>query len=313
MSRSLSLLGLGAMGLPMARRLAARSGDGRGALTVWNRSAPRAEALRDEARDAGADVVVATTPAAAAAEVVLTALPDLPQVREVLAGDDGLLAGWRAAGVERPMLVVHGTVSPVAVRALADELADQGIEVVDAPMSGGVLGAAEGRISFMVGGTEAQVAELAELLAPCASRVTRMGATGTGAMAKLCNQLVVAETVTALSEAFALARASGIDPEALADALGSGLASSEVLRQKRHHWTTESFEAGGTIDYQVKDLRFAREAADEAGLRLDAARTALALFEAASAAGDGGLDHSGIYRTISRAADAQHVGIKEQP
>ncbi|MFA4840369.1 MAG: NAD(P)-dependent oxidoreductase [Agrococcus sp.] len=301
MSRSLSILGLGAMGLPMARRVAAR-----GALTVWNRSASRAEALLDE----GFDVAVAATPAAAATEVVLTALPDLPQVRELLGGDDGLLAGWRAAGVERPMLVVHGTVSPVAVRALADELAADGIEVVDAPMSGGVLGAAEGRISFFVGGTELQVAELAELLAPCASRVTRMGPTGTGAMAKLCNQLVVAETVTALSEAFALARVSGIDPEALADALGSGLASSEVLRQKRHHWIDESFEPGGTIDYQVKDLRFAREAADEAGLRLDAARTALALFEAASAAGDGGLDHSGIYRTVSRSADAAQ---KEQP
>ena len=101
-------------------------------------------------------------------------------------------------------------------------------------------------------------------------------------------------------QAFALARASGIDAETLADALGSGLASSEVLRQKRHHWITESFEPGGTIDYQVKDLRFAREAADDAGLRLDAARTALALFEAASAAGDGGLDHSGIYQTIRR-------------
>jgi 2-hydroxy-3-oxopropionate reductase len=197
------------------------------------------------------------------------------------------------------MLVVCGTVSPVALRALADELAPD-VDVVDAPMSGGVLGAAEGRISFFVGGTERQVAELTEILAPCASRVTRMGGTGTGAMAKLCNQLVVAETITALSEAFALARAAGIDAATLADALGSGLAASEVLRQKRHHWVDESFEPGGTIDYQVKDLRFAREAADEAGLRLDAARTALALFEAASVAGDGGLDHSGIYQTIIR-------------
>ncbi|MFP5251895.1 MAG: NAD(P)-dependent oxidoreductase [Actinomycetes bacterium] len=304
MTRSLSLLGLGAMGLPMARRLAARSGEGGGALTVWNRSAPRAQALGLET-----GATVAATPADAAREVVLTALPDLPQVRAVLEGPDGLLAGWRAAGVRRPMLVVCGTVSPVALRALADELATAdvpgGVEVVDAPMSGGVLGAAEGRISFFVGGTEAQVAKLAELLAPCASRVTRMGGTGTGAMAKLCNQLVVAETITALSEAFALARAAGIDASTLADALGSGLAASEVLRQKRHHWVDESFEAGGSIDYQVKDLRFAREAADEAGLTLDAARTALALFEAASDAGDGALDHSGVYRTIIR--------TKEQP
>nr|WP_277603951.1 NAD-binding protein [Agrococcus sp. ARC_14] len=127
-----------------------------------------------------------------------------------------------------------------------------------------------------------------------------MGPVGAGATAKLCNQLVVAESVTALSEAFALARASGIDAAVLADALGSGLAGSEVLRQKRHHWIDEAFEAGGTIDYQVKDLRYAQQAAAAAGLRLRAAETALAMFEAASAAGDGGLDHSGVYRQVLR-------------
>ncbi len=287
---ALSLLGLGAMGLPMARRLAAA-----GELTVWSRSAAKPEALRAEV---GARV--APTPAAAAGDVVVTVLPDLAEVREVLEGADGLLAGWAARPPEaaRPTLVVCGTVSPVALRALAEELAPA-VDVVDAPLSGGGLGAAEGRLSVMVGGSDAQATLLAEVLAPCASRVTRMGPTGAGATAKLCNQLVVAETITALSEAFALARASGIDPEALADALGAGLAASEVLRQKRHHWIEESFEPGGTIDYQVKDLRYAREAAVASGARLPAAETALALFEAASAAGDGGLDHTGVYRTIA--------------
>ena len=291
MTRSLSLIGLGAMGLPMARLLAAR-----GALTVHNRSAPRARALAAETPA----ITVAATPADAAAEVVLTVLPDLPEVRAVVDGPDGLLAGWRDASVDRPMLVVMGTVSPVALRELAEELAEHGVEVVDAPMSGGVLGAAEGRLSVFVGGSEAQAAELADVLAPCASRVTRMGPTGAGATTKLCNQLVVAETITALSEAFALARKSGIDAAVLADALGSGLAGSEALRQKRHHWVTEEFAAGGTIDYQVKDLRYAQQAAHAADLRLRAAETALAMFEAASAAGDGGLDHTGVYRQVLR-------------
>lgn len=291
MTRTLSLLGLGAMGLPMAGRLAAV-----GPLTVWNRTRARADGLAA----AHASATVAASPADAAADVVLTALPDLPEVRAVLAGDDGLLAGWRRAGLAQPMLVVLGTVSPTEVVALAAELAAVGVTLVDAPMSGGVLGAAEGRLSIMAGGDAAAVDILGTALAPCASRVTRMGPTGAGAMAKLCNQLVVAETVTAVSEAFALARASGIDPSALADALGSGLAASEVLRQKRHHWIEESFEPGGTVDYQVKDLRFARDEAAAAGLRLEAAATALALFEASSAAGDGGLDHSGVYRTIAQ-------------
>lgn len=290
--RSLSLLGLGAMGLPMARLLAAA-----GPLAVWNRSPAKAEALGAET-----GAVVAATPAAAACDVVLTVLPDLAQVREVLEGAEGLLAGWRDR-TGAPTLVVCGTVSPVALRALAAELEGR-VDVIDAPLSGGVLGAAEGRLSVMVGGSEAQAALVAAVLAPCASRVTRMGPTGAGATAKLCNQLVVAETVTALSEAFALARAAGIDPTALADALGAGLASSEVLRQKRHHWIAEAFEPGGTIDYQVKDLRYAREAAAAGGLRLPAGETALALFEAAAAAGDGALDHTGVYRTIVRGGEA---------
>jgi len=290
MTGSLSLLGLGAMGMPMAGRLAAA-----GALTVWNRTRARSDEL---AAATGGSVAVAATPAEAAAEVVLTTLPDLPEVEAVLAGDDGLLAGWRRAATAHPMLVVMGTVSPTAVEALAEGLRAQGVTLVDAPMSGGVLGAAEGALSIMAGGSVADVATLADVLAPCARRVTRMGDVGAGAMAKLCNQLVVAETVAALSEAFALARSRGLDAEALADALGAGLAGSEVLRQKRHHWITESFEPGGTIDYQVKDLRFARDEAAASGLRLEAAATALALFEASSAAGDGGLDHSGVYRVI---------------
>ncbi|SDS15380.1 NAD(P)-dependent oxidoreductase [Agrococcus carbonis] len=291
MGRSISLIGLGAMGLPMARLLAAR-----GALSVHNRSAARAHALAAEAPS----VAVAERPADAAAGVVLTVLPDLPDVEAVVHGTEGLLAGWRAASVDRPMLVVMGTVSPVALRALAQELAEHGVEVVDAPMSGGVLGAAEGRLSVFVGGSAEAAAELAAVLEPCASRVTHMGPTGAGATTKLCNQLVVAETIAALSEAFALARASGIDPMALADALGSGLAGSEALRQKRQHWIAEEFAPGGTIDYQVKDLRYAQQAADAAGLRLRAAQTALALFEDASASGDGGLDHTGVYRQVLR-------------
>ncbi|QCR20321.1 NAD(P)-dependent oxidoreductase [Agrococcus sp. SGAir0287] len=287
-SRGLALVGLGAMGRPMARRLASA-----GALTVWNRSAARAQALAAE----HPTVRVAASPALAASDVTITVLPDLDEVRAVLEGPDGLLAGWRDAR-RTPMLVVCGTVSPVALRRLAAELEGR-VEVVDAPLSGGVVGAAEGRLSIMVGGTAAQAATLAEVLAPCASRVTRMGPTGAGATAKLCNQLVVAETVAALSEAFALARAAGLDADALADALGAGLASSEVLRQKRHHWVDETFEPGGTIDYQVKDLRYARDAAADAGLRLPLGERALALFEEAVDAGDGALDHTGVYRTIA--------------
>ncbi|SEB62654.1 2-hydroxy-3-oxopropionate reductase [Paramicrobacterium humi] len=291
MSTRLSLIGLGAMGLPMARLLAKR-----GPITVHNRSRSRAEALAAELPAAG----VAQTPAAAAAEVVLTVLPDLPDVRAVLDGPDGLLAGWQRDSIDRPLLVVMGTVSPVELRELASDLASHGVDVVDAPISGGVLGAAAGTLSVFVGGTPEQVELLADVLEPCAGRVTRMGPVGSGATAKLCNQLVVASTVAALSESFALARASGIDASTLADALGSGLAASEVLRQKREHWISESFEPGGTVDYQVKDLRYAKQSADAVGLNMRAAKSVLELFQASKDAGDGGLDHTGVYRQVIR-------------
>lgn len=289
-SRSVSLIGLGAMGLPMARNLAAA-----GPLTVWNRS-PRSA---DEVGGARC----ASSPADAAADVVITVLPDLPDVRAVLFDDytsEGTLLDALRMRSTRPVVVVCGTVSPVALRDLANELDPLGITLVDAPLSGGVLGAAEGTLSVMVGASEADYTIVRDALSPCASRITRMGETGTGATAKLCNQIVVAETITALSEAFALARASGIAAEALADALAGGLAGSEALRQKRHHWIEESFEPGGTIDYQIKDLRYATEMATALGFDLAGLRTALDTFERSAAAGDGALDHTGVYRTINQ-------------
>lgn len=284
---TISLLGLGAMGLPMARRLSAQ-----GDLVVWNRSAqktalvPEAYAV-DDLRDAAADIVI-------------TVLPDLGDVRDVLY-DGGLLDVLSARAVSAPrspIVVVCGTVAPAELRQLADEVARRGVTVVDAPLSGGVQGAAEGRLSIMLGASEPDALRVRNALAPCASVTTRMGETGAGAAAKLCNQVVVAQTVIALSEAFALARATGIDPAALADALGAGLADSEVLRQKRHHWIEESFEPGGTIDYQLKDLRYAEAIAADAGIGLAALSLARERFEFASESGDGALDHTGIYRTV---------------
>ncbi|MGF3057091.1 NAD(P)-dependent oxidoreductase [Microbacterium sp. YY-01] len=288
--RSVSLIGLGAMGLPMARNLASA-----GPLTVWNRTPRPAEQL------GGAQV--AGTIAEAAADVVITVLPDLPDVHELLYGSDaaghsGLLAALRGRPT-RPIVVVCGTVSPVALRALAEDVEREGITLVDAPLSGGVMGAAEGRLSVMVGGSADDFAVVRDAMNACASNIVHMGPTGAGATAKLCNQVVVAETVAALSEAFALARSAGIDPATLADALSGGLAASEVLRQKRHHWIEESFEPGGTVAYQVKDLRYAEEVAEAAGLTLDGLRTAKQTFERSVEVGDGQLDHTGVYRVIA--------------
>lgn len=284
-----SLLGLGRMGAPIARRLLS----GLGSLTVWNRSPTKAESLRAD----GAQL--AATPAAAAAPISLTVLTDLSDVKQVLRGADGLLAGWAAAGVARPVLVVHGTVSPVGVARLARQLSP-GVDVVDAPLSGGVAGAESGALSVMVGGTDEAVARAWPVLTRVGSTVRHLGPPGAGQTAKACNQVVVAATVTAISEALVLADTAGIDRGQLLELLGGGLADSEVLRQKRDRWLDADFDGGGSSVNQLKDLRFATETASIHGAVLPLASTLRRMFEQAIADGDGDLDHSGIERSIAR-------------
>jgi 3-hydroxyisobutyrate dehydrogenase-like beta-hydroxyacid dehydrogenase len=289
---SVSLLGLGRMGEPIARRLLTALGS----LTVWNRTSAKAEALGH----AGARV--AASPAEAAALITLTVLTNLADVEEVLVREDGLIAGWAAAGVPRPVLVVHGTVSPVGVAALAQRLAGVGIDVVDAPLSGGVAGAESGALSVMVGGTDDAVSRVWPMLSLVGSTVRHLGPSGAGQTAKACNQVVVAATITALAEALVLADASGIDRTQLLELLGGGLADSEVLRQKRNRWLSGDFHGGGSAVNQLKDLRFVAETAAARGLALPVATTLRTVFEQAVADGDGELDHSGVVLSLARHA-----------
>lgn len=286
---TLSLLGLGPMGAPMAANLVRRLG----ALTVWNRTPEKA-----------ADVVAsgarqAASPADAAADVVLTVLPDLPQVESVLRGPDGLLAGWRHRRVERPTLVVHGTVSPVAMRDVAADLRrEHGVRVVDAPMSGGVPGAERRVLSLMVGGEPADVEALAPVFAAVAASVVHFGPVGSGQLAKACNQVVVAGTIAALCEALGLAERYGLPRADLLSALAGGLAGSAVLDQKRDRWLLEDFTGGGSARNQLKDLGFAREAEEAAGAPSEVTELLHDLFRRMVAGGDGDLDHSGLLRTV---------------
>ena len=284
---SVALLGTGPMGAPIARNIIA----GGVPLRLWNRTAHKAAAI--------AGGRLAASPAEAASQVVLTVLPDLPDVARLLTGSDGLVAGWKAAGIGRPVLVVHGTVSPVAVAAFAAECQrDHGVTVIDAPLSGGTIGAEEARLSTMVGGPREVVEQLEPLFRLYSSTVARFGDTGAGSTVKACNQIVVAATVTALSEAMALAEASGLDLEQVQSVLAGGLANSEVLRQKGQRWIDADFEGGGSAKNQLKDLGFIAEVATRAGLTLPVAGSLLTAFQAMVSAGRGDLDHTGIYLEI---------------
>jgi 2-hydroxy-3-oxopropionate reductase len=232
----------------------------------------------------------------------LTVLTDLQDVEDVLAGDDGLIAGWAAGGVQQPVLVVHGTVSPVGVAALAERLAGSGIGVIDAPLSGGVAEAESGTLSVMVGGQDDVVRRVWPVLSQVGSTVRHLGLSGAGETAKACNQIVVAATVTALSEALVVADASGINRAELLELLGGGLADSEVLRQKRDRWLSGEFHGGGSTANQLKDLRFIAETASARQLTLPVAATLRAVFQQAVDDGEGELDHSGVQLSIARHA-----------
>lgn len=284
---SVALLGTGPMGAPIARNILA----GGVPLALWNRTPDKARAI------AGGNI--AASPAEAARDIVLTVLPDLPQVEALLAGDDGLLAGWQRAGTEQPILVIHGTVSPVAVAAFGEKCrTNWGVTVVDAPLSGGTIGAAEGRLSIMAGGPREAFERCVPLFGLYGTKVAWFGETGAGSTVKACNQIVVAATVTALAEAMALAAASDLDLADVQSVLAGGLANSEVLAQKGQRFIDHDFDGGGSARNQLKDLSFIAETAGASGVKLPLAGCLRGVFEKMVAAGDGDLDHTGIYRTI---------------
>lgn len=284
-------LGLGPMGLPMARHLANAGAE----LTVWNRTPERAAPLLRQ----GGRVQLADTPLEAARPVVITMLPDLPHVIEQVERPDGLRAGWAAAGVDEPLLVVMGTVSPVAVARWGSELATDGIRLIDAPVSGGVRGAEERRLSIMVGGADADVTRLTPLFATMGSTVLHLGPVGSGELAKACNQIVVAGTLNAIAEAIVLARAGGLDVATVLDILDGGLASSEVLRQKRDNWLTDDYEGGGSSTNQLKDLLFCLDAGERYGVTLALTEVARRRYAQLVEEGEGHMDHSAVLRTLS--------------
>jgi 2-hydroxy-3-oxopropionate reductase len=246
----IGVIGLGAMGRPMAEHLLRAHG----ALHIAGRT------RRHEDLEAlGAVWADTLRDLAARADVVLSMLPDLPQLEAALDGPDGLLAAGRPL-----LLLIGSTSSSTQVRALAERLAaetDGRVRVVDCPVSGGVDGASAGTLSIMLGGTEADAAEASAVLAPCGTPV-HLGPLGAGQVAKAANQLVVGATMLAIAEATVLAERSGIDVDRLWTLLQGGYAGSNLLRSNHRRLVEEDYAPGGLARYMVKDLGFATDVAD---------------------------------------------------
>ena len=253
---TVGFIGLGAMGGPMARNLVT---DARVRVRVTARSRTKAADLVA----VGAEWRETPRSLAADADVMVLMLPDLPEVEAVLDGPDGILAAESADLV----LVVSSTSSPDGVRALQarlDERTGGRVRVVDAPVSGGVEGAAAGTLSIMVGGATDDVRRVLPVLDACGTAV-HLGPLGAGQVAKACNQMIVAATVLALGEAAVLAERSGLDLPVLFDLLAGGYAGSRILETRGRTIVDQDYRPAGLAKYMVKDLGFAADVADRTG------------------------------------------------
>lgn len=266
-------IGLGIMGGPMAANLL-RAGF---RVTVFNRTRSRTDPLRA----AGAAVADAPRDVASVSDVVFVSVSDTPDVEEVLFGPSGVAEGARAGTI----VVDTSTISPEATRSFARRLAERGVTLVDAPVSGGERGAADGTLSIMAGGEEAALARCRPLLAALGKRITHLGPSGSGQAAKLANQVLVLGNLLAACEGLLLGAASGLDLERLIEALGGGAAASWQLAELGPKIVRRDFAPGFPIGLARKDLRLVHEAARGLDLALPGAALAEQLLSAAAAAG----------------------------
>lgn len=283
-------VGLGIMGKPMARNLL-RAGY---PVTVHNRSRPPVDELVAEgAADGGSPRGVAEQ-----SEVVITMLPDTPDVEQVTFGRQGLVEGLRPGSV----LVDMSTISPVATRAIAARLRERGVEMLDAPVSGGQRGAEEGTLSIMVGGDPQTFERVRPLFQVLGKSVVHVGPVGAGQVCKACNQVVVALTLQAVAEALVLAERNGVDPARVRQALLGGFAGSRILEVHGQRMLEGNYQPGFRARLHHKDLRIALETGRSAGVPMLGTALVHELLGAVVARGWGDLDHSALVRLVGELA-----------
>ena len=298
----LGFVGLGTMGAPMAGHLAAAGHE----VTVANRTAAKAEAW--VAHHPGR---VAPTPAAAAsgADLVLTCVGGDDDVRAVVLGPEGVLAGLAPGAV----LVDHTTASADLARELAGVAGRAGVGFVDAPVSGGQAGAEAGRLSVMCGGDGATVAAVRRVLDAYAATVTHLGPVGSGQLTKMVNQILCAAAIAGAAEALAFAEASGLDGEQVLAAVTGGAATSWYLENRGATMLRDQFDFGFAVDWMRKDLRICLDAAARLRLPVPVTEQAERDYAAAQARGEGRLDASVVIRQRREARRSPAPDTEEIP
>ena len=290
LAERIGFIGLGVMGRPMATNLV-RAGVG---LVVHSRS----PAPVDELVAAGATRADTPSEVAAVADVVVTMLPDTPDIERVLFADRGLLDGVRAGA----LVIDMSTIDPSAARGFARRLAERDVAILDAPVSGGERGAIDGTLSIMVGGPDDAFERALPILRVLGENVTHVGGAGAGQIAKACNQLIVGATIQAVGEALVLAAKAGVDPAGVREALLGGFAGSKILEVHGRRMLEGDFTPGFRAALHRKDARIVTGTADEFGSPLPSFTVVAAALEALVDAGRGDLDHAALVTLLEDAA-----------
>ena len=283
-------VGLGLMGLPMARNLL----EAGYALTVYNRTAAKARPLVE----AGARQTDSPADVARASDVVVTMVTDSPDVEAVVEGDAGLLAG-AAAGM---VWIDMSTIDPETTRRLGAAAAAQGVEGLDAPVSGGPPGAEAGTVSVMAGGSREVFDACLPILQAMGKTIVYMGELGAGQVTKACNQVVIAATLAGIAEALVMGARAGVDPARIREALMGGYANSRLLEVHGERMIRHAFDPGFFVRLHNKDLHIVLNMARSLAVATPVAGLVAQHFNALVADGDGELDNSSVVKVYERLA-----------
>jgi 2-hydroxy-3-oxopropionate reductase len=286
--KTIGFIGLGVMGAPMAENLVKAGFD----VVGYTRRSSGVDRLVASGGRRATSVAEATR----GADVVITMLPDSPDVTAVVLGDDGVLVH----ASEGLLLIDMSTISPPAARRVAAAAAQRGVRSLDAPVSGGEQGAIEGALSIMAGGRADAFEAARPVFDAVGTTVVHVGPAGSGQLVKAANQLVVAGTIELVAEALVLLEATGVDAESGLRVLAGGLAGSTVLNRKAAGMLERRFDPGFRVDLHHKDLGIMLDAAREAGAVVPVGALVAQLMAALRAQGDGGLDHTALLRGVER-------------
>ncbi len=286
---NIGFIGLGIMGRPMAGHLLA----GGHSVFAYNRSPVKQELLDQGAHACGSPAEVAKS-----SDIIITMVPDTPDVEAVLFGENGVAGGLSPGKT----VVDMSSISPIATKDFAARINKLGCDYLDAPVSGGEVGAKAASLTIMVGGPEAAFAKVKPVFDLMGKNVTLIGGNGDGQTTKVANQIIVALTIEAVAEGLLFASKAGADPARVREALMGGLATSRILEVHGERMIKRTFDPGFRIELHQKDLNLALAGARALGVSLPNTATCQELFNAAVAAGGKAWDHSGMVRVLERLA-----------